>query len=41
MDYLTIFCMSLNNDHLNTIKDLGYTPVGLNKENFSAFLTRS
>ena len=35
MDYLTIFCMSLNNEHLNTIKDLGYTPVGLNKENFS------
>ena len=35
MDYITIFCMSLNNDHLNMIKSLGYNPVGLNKGNFS------
>ena len=27
--------MSLNNDHLSMIKSLGYTPVGLNKGNFS------
>ena len=35
MDTLKIYCMSLNNGHLNTIKSLGYTPVGLNKGTFS------
>ena len=35
MDTLKIYCMSLNNVHLNTIKSLGYTPVGLNKGTFS------
>ena len=36
MDFITIFCMSLNNDHLATIKSLGYTPVGLSKNKFSS-----
>ena len=35
MDFLKIYCMSLNNNHLETIKKLGYTPVGLNKGQFS------
>jgi len=35
MDFVTIYCMSLKNDHFDVIKDLGYTPVGLNKDNFS------
>ena len=35
MDFVTIYCMSLKNDHLDVIKDLGYIPVGLNKDKFS------
>ena len=30
-----MFCLTMNNNHLNFINKLGYTPVGLGKEIFS------
>ena len=30
-----MFCISLNSNHLNFIKEINYIPVGLGKENFS------
>ena len=35
MDKLTIYCMSLQNSHLDKIKSLNYIPTGLNNDNFS------
>tara|TARA_B100000941_G_C28504580_1_gene556452 strand:+ start:215 stop:1015 length:801 start_codon:yes stop_codon:yes gene_type:complete len=35
MDNLKIFCMCLDNDYLNVVKELGYVPVGLKNDNFS------
>ena len=35
MDGLCIYCMSINNSNLNTIKSLNYIPVGLKNDNFS------
>ena len=35
MTKLSIYCMALNNENLNTIKSLNYIPVGLKNENFS------
>ncbi len=35
MDELSIYCMSINNSNLDTIKSLNYIPVGLNKDKFS------
>ena len=34
-DTLKIYCMSLQNSHYKTIKDLGYVPVGLRYNDFS------
>ena len=30
-----MFCISMNSNHLNFIKQIGYIPVGLGKDNFS------
>ena len=35
MDELSIYCMSINDSNLNTIKNLNYIPVGLKNDNFS------
>jgi len=35
MDYLKIYCMSIYNSNLESIKNLNYIPVGLYKNNFS------
>ena len=35
MKKLSIYCMALNNENLNTIKSLNYIPVGLKNTNFS------
>ena len=35
MNNLLMYCMSLDNNHLNTIKRLNYIPVGLGKNEFS------
>mgnify|MGYP006083656153 CR=1 FL=1 len=35
MNNLSIFCLSLNPDHLKKIKELNYIPVGLGEENFN------
>ena len=36
MDDATIFCLCLHNELLEKVKKLGYTPVGLGKNNFSS-----
>jgi len=36
MDYLKIYCMSIHNSNLETIKNLNYIPVGLYKNDFSS-----
>tara|TARA_B110000971_G_C19993244_1_gene492950 strand:- start:125 stop:952 length:828 start_codon:yes stop_codon:yes gene_type:complete len=35
MTKLSMFCLTLNPNHLNLIKNLGYKPVGLGNSNFS------
>ena len=35
MKNLEIYCISMEPDHLNFIKELGYIPVGLGDKNFS------
>ena len=35
MKNLTMFCLTMNNNHLNIINKLGYIPVGLGKEIYS------
>ena len=35
MNNLTMFCISMKSNHLNTIKEFNYLPVGLGKDNFS------
>ena len=35
MNNIKMFCISLNSNHLNFIKEINYIPVGLGKENFS------
>ena len=35
MNNLRMFCISMNSNHLNFIKEINYLPVGLGKENFS------
>ena len=35
MANVNIYCISLNPEHLNLIKELGYTPVGLGNSSFS------
>ena len=35
MKNLTMYCLSMNANHLNIIKKFNYVPVGLGKENFS------
>ena len=35
MNNIKMFCISLNSNHLNFIKEINYMPVGLGKENFS------
>ena len=35
MTKLSMYCMALNNDNLETIKSLNYIPVGLKNNNFS------
>ena len=35
MNNLSMFCLSMESKHLNIIKEFGYLPVGLGKENFS------
>ena len=35
MKKLSMYCMALNNDNLETIKSLNYIPVGLKSDNFS------
>ena len=34
MNNLRIFCISMNSNHLNFIKEINYLPVGLGKDNF-------
>ena len=36
MKKLSIYCMALNDENLNTIKNLNYIPVGLKNKNFSS-----
>ena len=35
MNNMKMFCISLNANHLNFIKEIGYIPTGLGKDNFS------
>ena len=35
MHDLKIYCMCLDNNYLDVVKDLGYIPVGLKNDNFS------
>ena len=35
MSNLTMFCLSMDSNHLNLIKEFNYIPVGLGKDNFS------
>ena len=35
MTKLSMYCMALNNDNLETIKSLDYIPVGLKNNDFS------
>ena len=35
MNNLTMFCLSMNPNHLNLINEFNYVPVGLGKSNFS------
>ena len=34
MNNLSMFCLSMEPSHLNTIKEFGYLPVGLGENNF-------
>ena len=36
MKMAQIFCLCLEDNYLNKVKDLGYIPVGLGKNNFSS-----
>jgi len=35
MNKLNMYCLCLNNDHYNIVKDLKYIPVGLGNNKFS------
>ena len=35
MNDLTMFCMSMNSNHLNFIKEINYVQVGLGKDDFA------
>ena len=40
MKKLKMFCLCLNNQHLEQIKQLNYVPVGVGNENFSSEFLR-